>query len=42
MKAMLREAENIHHSRCTMSQNAKKYEIPLLQMQASFNTQNKE
>jgi hypothetical protein len=42
MKAMLREGENIHHSRCTMSQNAKKHAIPLLQMQASFTTQKKE
>jgi hypothetical protein len=33
MKAMLREGENIHHSRCTMSQNAKKHAILLLQMQ---------
>jgi hypothetical protein len=42
MKAILREGGNVYHSRCTMSQNAKNHAILLLQMQASFTTQNQE
>jgi hypothetical protein len=42
MKAMLREGENMHHFKCTMSQQCskKKHAIPLLQMQA-FKENNK-
>jgi hypothetical protein len=41
MKAILREGENVYHSRCKMSQNAKNHVILLPQMQASFTTQKK-
>jgi hypothetical protein len=41
MKDILREGENVHHSRCTIFQNAKNHAIFLLQMQASFTTQKK-